>query len=331
MQAKQHQHKNGNNHTGQTHAQDHNGLAREHITDIQRARMLTAMAEACAEHGAANTTVAHVVERAGVSRRTFYEIFNDIEDCLTSAIEDALGRASLWVLPAYASSQRWLDRMRAGLAALLQFLDEQPALGRLLIVETLAAGPAVLERRSRVLAHLVTAVDEGRRESKAGSAAQSRLTAEGVVGAVLSVLHGRMLDREGGSLRELAGPLASMVALPYLGAGAARRELQRRSSPIERRKARDGNALKQLQMRLTYRTVRVLAAVDANPGASNRAIGDASDIGDQGQISKLLARLERLGLIENGAMQVARGDPNAWRLTELGKEVRGALAAQSGA
>ena len=52
-------------------------------------------------------------------------------------------------------------------------------------------------------------------------------------------------------------------------------------------------------MRLTYRTVRVLSVIGEAPGASNREVAEGSGIADQGQISKLLARLERLQLIEN--------------------------------
>jgi hypothetical protein len=83
-------------------------------------------------------------------------------------------------------------------------------------------------------------------------------------------------------------------------------------------------------MRLTYRTVRVLTAVAANPGASNREIGLGAGMEDQGQISKLLARLQRLALIHNTRSAAARGAPNAWGLTERGWSVQHAIAGQSG-
>jgi chromosome segregation and condensation protein ScpB len=83
-------------------------------------------------------------------------------------------------------------------------------------------------------------------------------------------------------------------------------------------------------MRLTYRTVRVLIAVAANPGASNRRIAEAAGVADQGQISKLLTRLEHLGLIENVGEGSARGEPNAWNLTAKGAEVEHAIGAETG-
>jgi hypothetical protein len=82
-------------------------------------------------------------------------------------------------------------------------------------------------------------------------------------------------------------------------------------------------------MRLTYRTVRVLMAVIAGPGSSNREVAEGAGISDQGQISKLLARLRGLDLIENVGAGSARGEPNAWALTERGEEVANAIAHRS--
>jgi DNA-binding IclR family transcriptional regulator len=87
--------------------------------------------------------------------------------------------------------------------------------------------------------------------------------------------------------------------------------------------------LKDIPMRLTYRTARVLNAVAQHPGASNRLIGEHADIYDQGQVSKLLARLKRLGLLQNTGSGQAKGEPNAWRLTKLGERVTQQLALSS--
>jgi DNA-binding MarR family transcriptional regulator len=78
-------------------------------------------------------------------------------------------------------------------------------------------------------------------------------------------------------------------------------------------------------MRVTYRTLRVLATIAAQPAASNREIADLAGVSDQGQISKLLTRLERLELIYNTGPH-AKGDPNAWQLTPKGQEIQQTLA-----
>jgi AcrR family transcriptional regulator/DNA-binding MarR family transcriptional regulator len=297
--------------------------------------MLTAMVEEVAERSVANVSVAHVVAHSGVSRRTFYELFSDREDCFLAAFDDAITRIANEVIPAYEDGGRtqrahgWREKIRAGLCALLQILDYDPGMGRLVIVETLGAGPKALERRRCVLAQVITAVDEGRLEAKQGDGPPP-LTAEGVVGGVLAVLHGRLVEKNPGQLIELAGPLMGMIVLPYLGPAAARKELDR---PVPKASARprpvNSDLLRDLEMRLTYRTVRVLMAVGTHPGASNRRVGDAAGISDQGQISKLLKRLRRLGLIENKGAGAARGEPNVWTLTERGREVHGAISEQS--
>ena len=83
-------------------------------------------------------------------------------------------------------------------------------------------------------------------------------------------------------------------------------------------------------VRSTYRTARVLTVIAANPGASNRAVASAAGIEDEGQASKLLKRLERLGLIGNMAQDREPGEANAWRLTARGVEVERALRAKRG-
>ena len=316
--------------------------AREHfalgqIEQIQRARILTAMTQAADAQGVANLTVADVVTRAGVSRRTFYEIFSDCEDCLLAALQDAVARASARVLPAYEAERgAWRGRIRAGLVALLELFGEQPSIARLLVVEWLAAGPRALERRQRLLAQLTSAVNEGR-GARLGGVVVPELTAEGVVGGVASVLHARPLESRCGAGRGtrsavgdgdphlvgLANPLMAMIVQPYLGAAAARRELEQAlpETPAEDRAERaPEDVLSAIKMRLTYRTMRVLAAVAANPGASNRMIARAADVGDQGQISKLLMRLRKLGLVENRGAPV-KGEPNAWTLTPRGTQI----------
>ncbi len=82
-------------------------------------------------------------------------------------------------------------------------------------------------------------------------------------------------------------------------------------------------------MRITYRTVRVLMTIGSAPGASNREIAGEAGIADQGQVSKLLARLESLGLVRNGGGGHAKGAPNAWVLTPRGLEVERAIRVQS--
>jgi AcrR family transcriptional regulator len=300
-----------------------NGFGHAQVAEIQRARILAAMFDVATERGAGEVSVAHVVKRSGVSRRTFYETFSDREDCFLAAFEDALAFASQRVLPAYQGEKKWRDRIRAGLMAFLSFLEEEQVIGRLLILESLSAGPRTLQRRGEVLAQVALAVDEGRLGS-AGSSSPPPLTAEGLVGGVLSLIHTRIASGGEESLVALVNQLMSMIVLPYQGIAAARRELER---PVVVRKGeQDGARLlvdpfKNAGMRLTYRTICVLLAIAEHPGASNRTIGESAGITDQGQMSKLLGRIQRLGLVSNTGMGPGQGGPNAWTLTGKGREL----------
>ncbi|HWX44384.1 MAG TPA: TetR/AcrR family transcriptional regulator [Solirubrobacteraceae bacterium] len=313
------------------------GGGRGGVADIQRMRMIGALTEVARERGASGVTVAHVVARSGVSRRTFYELFEDRDDCFLAAFEHAVGRAGQRVLPAYEAPGTWRERVRAGLGALLEFLEDEPGLGGLCIVDALGAGPAALERRTQVVSALIDAVDGSRREIK-GSARPTRLTAEGVVGAVVAVLYARLAggSAPGGgapSMVALLGPLMGMIVLPYQGQAIAAREASKPAPRRRRQTAPHGDPLRELDMRLTYRTVRVLLAIaelggrGSNP--SNRQVADASGVHDQGQISKLLARLEHLGLICNDGGGAARGEPNGWSLTHRGAEVEHTIRRQA--
>lgn len=111
------------------------------LDELQRMRIVGGMLDVACERGVANVSVAHVVERSGVSRRTFYELFSDRDDCFSAAFEEALAYTAERVIPAYESRDGWRERMRAGLVAMLALFDEQRQLGRVLVCESLAGGP----------------------------------------------------------------------------------------------------------------------------------------------------------------------------------------------
>jgi AcrR family transcriptional regulator/DNA-binding MarR family transcriptional regulator len=288
--------------------------------------MLAAAVDAVEEVGYARMTVAEVISRARVSRKTFYDVFADREDCFLAAFEQAIAQARLIAREAYErEGGQWREGIRAALGRLLVFMDEEPGLAKLCVVEALAAGEKVLERRAAVLDEVSALIDQGRFLTTA-SRQPPPVTAEGIVGGVFAVLHTRLLDESDEPLTNLLAPLMSTIVLPYLGARAASRELER--PPVEvarerqpRPRVRPKDPLAGLNMRLTYRTVRVLMVINDHPGASNREIAEGSGIVDQGQISKLLTRLARLELVENRGDGQEKGAANAWHLTPRGARV----------
>lgn len=145
------------------------GLSREEVAEAQRVRILVALAEAMAEKGYVNTTVADVLERAGVSRETFYQRFSSKQDAFMAAFDTA-GEMALHTLsggsgeqpePGSDSSTDPVDRFAAGLRTYLATLVAQPAFARMFLVEVYAAGPEAIARRA-AFQHRVVAAMVGR-------------------------------------------------------------------------------------------------------------------------------------------------------------------------
>jgi AcrR family transcriptional regulator len=304
------------------------GAPRVHVEEIQRSRVLTAAAAVIDEVGYEQSTVQRIAARARVSRRTFYELFENRDACLVALLDEVVKRVEQELEAAGLGSLAWRERVRGGLWVILSFLDAEPALARICVVQALHGGPAAMERRERVLKRLAAILDEGRQEGSRGDEC-TLVTAEGLVGGAFGVIYARLRSGDRRPLTELLDELMGMIALQYLGARAARRE-QQRPAPLALRPAPsrggrdaedDPNPLGEVPMRLTYRTARVLECIAELPLASNRTIADRAGITDPGQISKLLRRLERLGLVVNVSGGHQSGEPNAWKLTAQGSQV----------
>ncbi|HWY19056.1 MAG TPA: TetR/AcrR family transcriptional regulator [Solirubrobacteraceae bacterium] len=302
---------------------------RVQVAGMQRSRLLSAAVATVDELGYARASVAHITARARVSRRTFYDLFENREDCLSAVLEDVLGRVEDELSGARLDGLPWRERVRTGLLTILAFFDREPVLARVCVVQALGGGPRVLADREEILARVARVLDQGRREGVRAGECPS-LTAEGLVGAAFAIVYARLLRGDREPLTGLLGDLMGMIVLPYLGPAAARREQVRavpapaigQTARVVRKTARvQSDPLEGIPMRLTYRTALVLERVAQNPGASNRLIGEQADVYDQGQISKLLGRLERIGLLANTGEGHAKGEPNAWRLTERGLRV----------
>jgi AcrR family transcriptional regulator len=268
------------------------------------------------ERGYDQATVARIVRRAGVSRRTFYELFSDREDCALALFEVAVEQAGARVRDACAGEREWVDRVRTGLCTILSLMDDEPALARLCILEMPTAGDRARAGRRELLDRLGAVLDEGRATWRVASA-----HAQATVGGVLAMIHAHMLEANGEPLVGLSRQLMSMIVLPYLGPDGAHHELRLGSPPAQAsapRSVRGHAPATACRLRLTRRAVQTLAVVDAAPGSSNAQIGREVGIADAGQISKLLARLARHGLIDKTHMPRTRGQPNAWSLTAEG-------------
>lgn len=200
------------------------GLPREVVQQSQRERLLEAAMKVVAEKGYGPTTVADLTREAGISRTTFYELFEDKEACFLAAYDDSVDRLVRRITAAYESEERWPDRARAGLEALLAALAADPAQARLALVDVIAAGPAAQRRYRAAVQRLTPFFDEGRDFAPGGRALPanaSRLAA----GAVVGLISDELIAGRAEGLPGLLSDLLFATLVGYLGPDAAAREV----------------------------------------------------------------------------------------------------------
>jgi TetR/AcrR family transcriptional regulator len=176
--------------------------------------MLLAMAEAVAEKGYARVAVADVIERARVSRRSFYEHFANKEECFLAAYDESVDLLAGAIDDAVAAAGPDLVAgATAGTRAYLETLAGAPALARTFLIEVLAAGPVALARRD--------AVHERFAAQLAGVVAGAGLDAppyvhRAAVGAIHELICDRLLHGGAAALPDLLGPVLD-IQLRLLG------------------------------------------------------------------------------------------------------------------
>jgi AcrR family transcriptional regulator len=182
-------------------------LTRDVVLASQRGRLLEAMAEAVAEHGYGPTTIAHVVSRAGVSRKTFYEHFDDKRHCFIETYDTAIGFVLGRIAFAVEDQKNPRERLAVGLRTFLDVLSEEPAFCRAIVVEVQAAGAVGLARRRatlQVFAERYVEVNRQAREANPRVESLSLDLALAVVGAILELVASRVEEGRTAELGELA-------------------------------------------------------------------------------------------------------------------------------
>jgi AcrR family transcriptional regulator len=195
------------------------------IRTVQRERLIAAMLNATSELGYRETNVQDVIERAGVSRPTFYEHFANKEDCFLAAFDTSAARLRKKVAAATRKGgEVWRDRIRYGLEALLRFMTSERDTARALVVEARAASPSATLRRVELLDHFSACLEE-QAEELLSDPPSSSVAAPAIVGGVESVLYSRLCKSEFEEIEGLLPSLMYFVVLPYEGHAAAGEEL----------------------------------------------------------------------------------------------------------
>jgi AcrR family transcriptional regulator len=192
------------------------------VRAVQRERLIVAMLNAAAELGYLETNVQDVIDRAGVSRPTFYEHFSNKEDCFLAAFDTSAERLRKNVETAVSKGgDVWRDRVRFGLEALLRFASREPDTARTLVVEARAASETAVRRRVELLDDFARCLDGEARELLPAPPSASAVNAAGIVGGVESLLYSRLCKHEHDQLETLLPSLMYFVVLPYEGHEAA--------------------------------------------------------------------------------------------------------------
>jgi DNA-binding MarR family transcriptional regulator len=256
-----------------------------------------------------------------------------VESVQVEAFDLAFAVASEHATLAFHAADGWLDALRAGLLALLEFFDEEPALASFLVVHSAQAGDRVQRRRTELLYRIAVLIDDERAPARSFP---PPLTAQAVASGVLGVLQDRLTQQVSTPLADLAGELMSFIALPFLGARTARRELDATRVAAAARDTASAQSddaslglVRDSTGRLNSRTVSVLSTIAAEPDLNSRQLAARAGPNDDGHASRLLTRLERLGLIENVRDPGSRCAPKAWRLTAAGVNLQAPLNRQA--
>ena len=212
------------------------GLPRAFVVQNQRERIFDSLAAVCAEKGYPATTVEAVTVDAGVSRRTFYDLFADKEDCFISAYDLIVDRLLGAVEQAYRAGDRpWAQRLASAVRAVVELFTAEPAIARMVIVEVLGAGRRAVQHRDAALARFAAFFEAGRAALPSAMEGQE-LLAQAVIGGLYEALYTYTVDGHVDQLPELLPELVYCALVPYLGhagalaAGEAERGRRRRSA-----------------------------------------------------------------------------------------------------
>jgi AcrR family transcriptional regulator len=278
----------------------------------QRDRLVAAMGELIAELGGTAIGVHHVCQRAGISRRTFYDLYVDRDACLHDTLAEAQGRLVGCVAEAVLTvGPEWEDRAVAAMRALVGTLCADRVLGHLCVVAPLVAGREGLELRGATIDEIGRLLGE-----PPSIAVPADTVLAAALGGVWELLRRDLV--EDGEHGDLAAPAIYALLAPFTGRRRAVIRASALGHPttfVARWTPSDVRA-EDLGLLVTELTRQTIEYLDRHPDATNVAVARAVDVRHESQMSRHLARLRRAGIVQCRK----EGRTNAWRLTARGED-----------
>jgi AcrR family transcriptional regulator len=188
--------------------------ARERARSEQRVRLALAMIDAIAEDGYRATRVADVISRAGVSRKTFYEHFENKQECLLVTFDLIMAEATRRIESAYRDGAGWPGRVEAGIRALFDAAIDNPGALRLSLLEIAAVGPAGIARREESSKRFEELIRDAL-ELAPGEGTVSDPAVKAIIGGLNRVLYRRVLRADRDELHALIPDLTAWATAYY--------------------------------------------------------------------------------------------------------------------
>jgi AcrR family transcriptional regulator len=183
----------------------------------QRQRILAAVAEATAARGYARMSVEDVVRRAGVSRRTFYELFPNKDQVFLEAYDQVANLLLAGVKAAYEGETGFSARVTAGFRAFLELLEASPAFARMCIVEVMAAGPDAVAKRTAVMGEFAKLIEQNAATELDSHGRVPAMHAQTIVAGAYEAVYRMIAAGETDRLSTLLPDLVESALLPYVG------------------------------------------------------------------------------------------------------------------
>jgi AcrR family transcriptional regulator len=188
------------------------GVPASVVSRVQRERLLEAMVVVCADGGYGEASVERVLAHAGVSRRTFYDLFEDREDCFIAAYDEIMTHVITLLVESFSKKVTGQPRLKRALDAFFAFCVDEPEAARVCVVEVLAAGQRARERRDQAVQRLTKLVEEILRDELDEKI--SPLAARALIGGVHELIYLRIDRGETAMLPALAEEIAAAQIVP---------------------------------------------------------------------------------------------------------------------
>ncbi len=183
----------------------------------ERALIVFATAKLAAAEGYRQLTIPRIRAAAGVSRKSFDNSFESIDECFVAALELHATSALSYASTVYTEAPSWASGVHRGIVALCEYIARDPVLAALGFVEIFALGPEGMRVRER----LTGRATELFRESAPSDLRPDPLVAEASVGAVWGLLHHHAVFGQAQQLLHIAPTLSFLALAPAIGASAA--------------------------------------------------------------------------------------------------------------